>query len=95
MGKIYIEHKVTPAKLDVLYVDDWPVWSKEISEFDWTYDNAETCYVIEGKTIYYYKPHWLITALANQICNAFQLAQRFSRCISCLLGMTPDHPFQW
>jgi len=51
MNAILIEHNVTPAKLDVLYIEDWPLWSKEVSEFDWTYDNTETCYVIEGKAI--------------------------------------------
>ena len=51
MSSITIEHHVTPAKLDVLYVDDWPTWSKGISEFDWTYDKKETCYIIEGKAI--------------------------------------------
>ena len=51
MDSITIEHNVTPAKLDVLYVDDWPIWEKGISEFDWTYDKKETCYIIEGKAI--------------------------------------------
>jgi len=51
MDQITIEHNVTPAKLDVLFVDDWPVWTKEISEFDWTYDRKETCYIVEGKAI--------------------------------------------
>ena len=51
MSSITIEHNVTPAKLDVLFVDDWPTWSKEVSEFDWTYDRKETCYIIEGKAI--------------------------------------------
>ncbi len=51
MDPITIEHNVTPAKLDVLYVDDWPTWSKEVSEFDWQYDQSETCYIIEGKAI--------------------------------------------
>ncbi len=49
MSSITIEHHVTPAKLDVLYVDDWPVWEKGVSEFDWTYDKKETCYIVEGK----------------------------------------------
>ena len=49
MSSITIEHNVTPAKLDVLFVDDWPVWSKEVSEFDWSYDQKETCYIICGK----------------------------------------------
>ncbi|MGB5396450.1 MAG: cupin domain-containing protein [Gammaproteobacteria bacterium] len=51
MDHISIEHNVSPAKLDVLYVDDWPVWSKEISEFDWEYDKTETCYIVEGKAV--------------------------------------------
>lgn len=51
MSSITIEHNVTPAKLDVLFVDDWPVWSKGISEFDWSYDQKETCYILEGKAI--------------------------------------------
>ncbi len=51
MDTITIEHNVTPAKLDVLFVDDWPTWSKEVSEFDWEYDQTETCYILEGKAI--------------------------------------------
>ncbi len=51
MDTITIEHNVTPAKLDVLFVDDWPTWSKEVSEFDWEYDQTETCYIIDGKAI--------------------------------------------
>lgn len=51
MDSIIIEHNVTPAKLDVLYVDDWPVWTKEVSEFDWEYDKTETCYIVEGEAI--------------------------------------------
>ena len=51
MDDIIIEHNVTPAKLDVLYVDDWPIWTKEVSEFDWEYDRTETCYIVEGEAI--------------------------------------------
>lgn len=51
MSTIRIEHRVTPAKLDVLFVDDWPIWTKGISEFDWCYEQKETCYIVEGKAI--------------------------------------------
>ena len=27
----------------------WPVWSKEISEFDWFYDSGEECLILEGE----------------------------------------------
>ncbi|MFO7815323.1 MAG: cupin domain-containing protein [Halanaerobiales bacterium] len=36
-------------KLEDLGVDEWPIWQKEISEFDWYYDEQEICYIIEGK----------------------------------------------
>ncbi len=51
MDHIIIEHRLSPAKLDVLYVEDWPTWSKEVSEFDWVYDKTETCYIVEGRAI--------------------------------------------
>ena len=51
MSSITIEHNVTPAKQDVLFVDDWPTWEKDVSEFDWEYERNETCYIIEGKAI--------------------------------------------
>ena len=30
-------------------VYDWPIWEKEISQFDWHYDTEETCYLLEGQ----------------------------------------------
>ena len=32
-------------------VYDWPIWTKEISEFPWEYGVEEICYFIEGKVI--------------------------------------------
>ena len=29
----------------------WPVWEKEISEFDWFYDSQEQCLFLEGHVI--------------------------------------------
>jgi len=29
----------------------WPVWTKEISSFDWSYDISEQCYFLEGKVL--------------------------------------------
>lgn len=46
---IYYESNVSPPKLDVLGVYDWPIWQKEPSRFDWTYDEPETCYILEGE----------------------------------------------
>lgn len=48
MTEITIEHNPAPAKLEVMGVYDWPIWSKEVSTFPWTYDSTETCYFVEG-----------------------------------------------
>ena len=45
---ITVEHNASPAKLEVMGVYDWPVWSKEVSTFPWTYDKNEVCYLLEG-----------------------------------------------
>lgn len=51
MSEITIEHNVSPAKLDTMGVDGWPIWSKEESTFDWSYDREEICYILEGEAI--------------------------------------------
>ncbi len=48
---ITVEHNPSPAKLDVLFVDEWPLWDKEASTFAWTYDKKEMCYLLAGKAI--------------------------------------------
>lgn len=32
-------------------VTGWPVWEKEVSRFDWHYDDTEECYLLQGKVI--------------------------------------------
>ena len=49
MSEITIEHNVTPVKLDAMNVDCWPIWTKEVSSFEWTYDSDEMCYILEGE----------------------------------------------
>jgi uncharacterized cupin superfamily protein len=46
---IVVERAPSAERLERLGVHDWPVWSKEVSVFPWTYDCAETCYVLEGE----------------------------------------------
>ncbi len=45
--------KITPQELDDLGVKYWPVWEKEISFFDWKYDEGEEFYVLDGEIIIY------------------------------------------
>ncbi|MDB9518010.1 cupin domain-containing protein [Roseofilum reptotaenium CS-1145] len=48
---IQIEHQPSREYLDQLGIWDWPIWTKEVSEFPWTYDCSETCYLLTGQVI--------------------------------------------
>jgi len=41
--------KTSDEKMKTLGVFSWPIWRKEVSEFDWHYDSVEECYLLEGK----------------------------------------------
>jgi len=46
--KILVE-KPTSEKLSSLKVFSWPIWRKEVSKFDWFYEQKEVCYFLEGE----------------------------------------------
>jgi hypothetical protein len=48
--KVLVE-KPTSEKLEALGALSWPIWTKEISTFDWFYDEKEICYFLEGEVI--------------------------------------------
>ena len=48
MSEIKVE-KPSQEKLKQMGVNSWPIWEKEVSKFDWHYDDQETCYLLEGK----------------------------------------------
>jgi uncharacterized cupin superfamily protein len=49
--KIEIVRGAPWENLESLGVRSWPIWEKEASEFPWTYDDRETCYLLEGDVI--------------------------------------------
>jgi len=51
MSIIKIEHNPEEERLKELGVSDWPIWTKEVSEFPWFYDEPETCYILKGDII--------------------------------------------
>ena len=51
MSEIKITHQPKQADLESMGVFSWPIWQKEKSEFPWHYDEAETCYFLEGEVI--------------------------------------------
>jgi len=51
MSEIKVEHNPDEERLVELGVFDWPIWEKEESEFPWSYDLEETCYLLEGDVV--------------------------------------------
>jgi len=39
-------HEATDAEKQ--QAQSWPIWTKEVSEFPWEYDQPETCLILEG-----------------------------------------------
>jgi len=46
--KITIKH-LSDSKIAEENILQWPIWSCEISEFDWEYSDQETCLLLEGE----------------------------------------------
>lgn len=46
--KIQVE-KPSVKRLEDLGVTHWPIWTKERSNFDWSYEEQEICYFLEGE----------------------------------------------
>ena len=49
MDRINIEHEPDENRRNELGVSEWPIWTKEASEFPWSYSDRETCYLLEGE----------------------------------------------
>lgn len=49
--QIQVESQPSVERLQELRVLNWPIWSKEASEFPWTYDESETCYFLQGDVV--------------------------------------------
>ena len=48
--KIEIE-KLSLSEVQSRGIESWPIWTKEVSVFDWYYDSKEMCLILEGKAI--------------------------------------------
>ncbi|MBF0594134.1 MAG: cupin domain-containing protein [Candidatus Omnitrophica bacterium] len=45
--KVLVE-KLPEQKIKELGIKSWPIWTKEISTFDWQYDEKEVCLFLDG-----------------------------------------------
>lgn len=51
MSEIQVNHNPAADQLTALNVYNWPIWTKEVSSFPWTYDEEETCLFLQGEVI--------------------------------------------
>lgn len=48
MSSVIIE-KLSNDEITKRGIKSWPIWTKEISKFDWFYDSEEECLILEGE----------------------------------------------
>jgi len=48
MSKVIIE-KLSESEIEKRKIKSWPIWTKEISTFDWFYESDEQCLILEGE----------------------------------------------
>ena len=51
MSDIKIDRGPSPEKMAELGVKSWPIWTKEVSTFPWSYSESETCYFLDGEVV--------------------------------------------
>ena len=47
-GAIAVKQSPSSAYLQQLGVTEWPIWTCGVSHFHWTYEERETCLLLEG-----------------------------------------------
>lgn len=51
MEQIEVRNDLTEKERSRLGVTSWPIWSCGVSQFAWTYDARETCFLLEGEVV--------------------------------------------
>lgn len=68
---------------DTKTTENWGIWSKEVSEFPWHYDEKETCYILEGQA-------FVIDDKGNEISFTKGDWVEFEQGLSCTWKITSD-----
>jgi uncharacterized cupin superfamily protein len=51
LSLITVETNPSDQRLADLGVKSWPIWTKEVSEFPWEYDEPEICFFLAGDVV--------------------------------------------
>lgn len=43
--------KLSESEIHARNIRTWPVWEKEVSRFDWSYEDTEECLILEGDIV--------------------------------------------
>jgi len=43
--------KLDNKEIEKRKIKSWPIWTKEVSRFDWYYDTDEDCLILEGEAV--------------------------------------------
>ncbi|MCG8334632.1 MAG: cupin domain-containing protein [Proteobacteria bacterium] len=49
--EITVDKNPDKKKLESMAIKKWSIWEETVSEFPWYYQEAETCYILEGSVI--------------------------------------------
>ncbi|MGE5279897.1 MAG: cupin domain-containing protein [Deltaproteobacteria bacterium] len=41
--------KLSEAEIKKRGIKEWPIWTKGVARFPWTYDSTEECLILEGE----------------------------------------------
>ena len=47
--KILVTSHCPESTVEELGIKNWPIWTCDVSSFDWAYEDKETCLLLEGE----------------------------------------------
>jgi len=72
-----------PTSEEINNTENWGIWKKEVSEFEWFYDVPELCYIIKGQAI-------VTDNSGNRIDFKAGDMVKFDKGLKCLWKITED-----
>lgn len=81
--KVVVERSPSEDRTETLGTDDWDIWEKRESSFDWSYDRTETFHVLEGEVTVLLPENHSVTVREGDLAQ-------FPEGLSCRWNITSD-----